>query len=88
MCCDQPILIACNLFGLISLQERFSVAAGKQLALAASGTAGRYVVLYTGTQQEGSMSLADVQVYTAGEQRSQVGVLQSVAGAWPLIDCP
>jgi hypothetical protein len=85
MCRDQPIPIACRLFGLLFSQERFSVAAGKQLALAASGTAGRYVVLYTGTQQEGSMSLADVQVYTTGEPGSLVGALQSAAGAWPMI---
>ncbi len=48
-------------------QSGLSLAAGQQKALPGSGTLGRYVIIYTGTTQQGTLGLDDVQVYAFGE---------------------
>ena len=49
-------------------QSGLSLAAGQQLAVAAGATLGRYVIIYTGSTEEGTLGLDDVQVYTMGER--------------------
>lgn len=48
-------------------QSGLALAAGQQKALAGKGTLGRYVIIYTGTSQQGTLGLDDVQVYAMGE---------------------
>lgn len=52
------------------LQSGLSLGAGQQKAVAANGTVGRYAIIYTGTTQQGTLGLDDVQVYAFGELAS------------------
>ena len=54
---------------LLPLQSGLNAEPGQQLAVPAGGAAGRYVVVYTGMEAEGQMSLSDVEVYAYGEQQ-------------------
>lgn len=58
-------------------QSGLALAAGQQKALPGNGTVGRYVIIYTGTTQQGTLGLDDVQVYAFGEPEAQVA-----AGRW------
>lgn len=46
------------------VSDGFNLAAGQQVAVPGKATLGRYVIIYTGTQAEGTLSLDDVQVYS------------------------
>ena len=52
-----------------SVQSGLNLTANSTVALPAGGVPGRYAIVYTGMADEGQMSVADLQVYTAGEAR-------------------
>lgn len=60
-------------------QSGLALAAGQQKALPGNGTVGRYVIIYTGTTQQGTLGLDDVQVYAYGEPGREE---ERPAGTW------